>query len=141
MPNPEAVQITAIAARAVVRLKSWSPNPPSHFLVPPGLGGEVRVLSFSPAEWFVVSDRFAGPELREALRRHAGEEGIASVDLSCALTVLRVGGPPARDVLAKGCGVDFHPSRFPAGLCTRTQLAQLAVVVDCTDPGPSFDLY
>lgn len=141
MRDREAVQITEMPARAVVRLKPWSPNQPSPSLVPPGLGGEVRLLSFSPQEWLVVSDRIAGPKLREHLQRNIGGEGIAAVDLSCAVKALRVEGSAARDVLAKGCGLDLHPGRFPAGHCTRTRLAQLAVIVDCTDPKPRFDLY
>jgi sarcosine oxidase subunit gamma len=141
MRDREAVQIREIAARAVVRLKAWSPNRPSLSLVPPGIGGEVRLLSFSPGESFVVSDRLESRELSETLRRHGGGEGIAVVDLSCAVKVLALQGSLARDVLAKGCALDLHPSRFPAAHCTRTRLAQLAVIVDCIDPSPRFDLY
>jgi heterotetrameric sarcosine oxidase gamma subunit len=141
MRDREAVQVTEIAGRAVMRLKTWSPNQPSASLVPPALGEEVRLLSFGPHEWLVVSDHIASPKLREQLRRHAAGEGIAAVDLSCAVKALQVEGSGARHLLAKCSGLDLHPSRFTAGYCTRTRLAQLAVIVDCTDPRPRFDLY
>ena len=137
----DAVAITEVGERALIRLSSWEPKSTVPSLVPPGLGGEVRVLSLGPTEWWVVSDRFDGAKLREHLEPYAGAEGIAAVDLSCAIKVLRVEGSAARELLARGCGVDFHPSRFPAGRCTRTRLAQLAVVVDCIDPAPRFELY
>src|SRR5580704_549372 len=139
MRNGEAFQISEIHARAVVCLKPWSLNQLSPSLVPPGLGGEVRVLSFGPQESFMVSERIAGPKLREQLERHV--EGIAAVDLSCAIKVLRVEGLAVSEVLAKVCGLDLDPRRFPAGRCTRTRLAQLAVVVDCIEPSSCFDLY
>jgi|HubBroStandDraft_6_1064221.scaffolds.fasta_scaffold624661_2 sarcosine oxidase subunit gamma len=139
MRNGEAFQISEIHARAVVCLKPWSLNQLSPSLVPPGLGGEVRVLSFGPQESFMVSERIAGPKLREQLERHV--EGIAAVDLSCAIKVLRVEGLAVSEVLAKGCGLDLDPRRFPAGRCTRTRLAQLAVVIDCIEPSSCFDLY
>jgi len=49
---PDAVQLDLIDNRAVVRLKSWEPSAASNglgssflsSLVPPGLGGQVRVL-------------------------------------------------------------------------------------------------
>jgi sarcosine oxidase subunit gamma len=141
MRNGEAFQIAEIHARAVVCLKPWSLKQLSSSLVPPGLGGEVRVLSFSSQEWLMVSERIAGPKLREQLERHVGGEGIAAVDLSCAIKVLRVEGPAVSEVLAKSCGLDLDPRRFPAGRCTRTRLAQLAVVVDCIQPSSCFDLY
>lgn len=141
MCDGEAVQTTQIPARAVVLLKSWSANHRPPALVPPGLGGEVRLLSFSPGEWLVVSERMDGPKLGEKLERQVRGEGIVAVDLSSAVKVLTLQGPATRAALAKGCGLDLHPERFPAGHCARTRLAQLAVIVDCVDPAPRFDLY
>jgi len=142
MPDREAVQITEIPARAVVRLKPSSQAEMSEAsIMPSGLGERVRVLSFSPCEWLVVSDVIEGPRLAERLQAHVAGEAMAVVDLSCALKALWIEGPAAREVLRKGCGLDLHPRAFPAGHCTRTRLGQLAVIVDCTDPAPRFDLY
>jgi sarcosine oxidase subunit gamma len=101
----------------------------------------VRLLRLGPGEWLAISDAIAGPTLEDRLRRHVGGQNIAAVDLSCALKALRVDGLAARELLAKGCGLDLHPNFFPAGRATRTRLAQLAVIVDCVDPTSRFDLY
>jgi sarcosine oxidase subunit gamma len=138
---PEPLRITEVAGRTLIRLSSWAPKSTLPSLVPPGLGGEVRALPLGPSEWWIVSDRIAGPKLCEQLERHTAGGGIAAVDLSSAIKALRIEGSAAREILAKGCGLDLYPSRFAGGRCARTRLAQLAVVIDCTDPAPRFDLY
>ena len=138
----EAVEITEVRARAVVRLCSWGETlPPASVLVPPGLGGRVRLLAPAPREWWAVSDLIDGPSLQNRLRGHVDGQSIAAVDLSSGLKVVRVEGPAARDLLSKGCGLDLHPNGFPAGRTARTRFAQLSATLDCVDPTPRFDLY
>src|ERR1700758_3611968 len=103
----EPVQITQIATRAVVRLQSWvlpkggpttsqpSLTPMSQAvasLMPPGLGGQVRVLTIAPGDSLLVSDALTGTQLYQHLRPHLEGRDIAAVDLSCALKILRVEG-------------------------------------------------
>ncbi len=135
------LQITEIANRSAVQLKAWSATVRTACFVHPDLKGQVSVLTYSPVEWLVVSDRLPGPELRENLLRHVDGDGMAVVDLSSALKAIRVEGADARAVLSKGCGLDLHPRSFPPGRCTRTRLAQLPVILDCNSPTPRFDLY
>jgi heterotetrameric sarcosine oxidase gamma subunit len=147
MPNP--VKVTSLEHRAITRLKSWLPSglertslgPSPVWLVPPGLGGQVRVVGVGPSEWLLVSDQIRGPELEEQVERHTAGDGLAVVDLSCAFKVVRVEGSASRVLLSKGCGLDFHPEVFPAARSTRTRFAQLSVIIDCIDPTPRFDLY
>jgi sarcosine oxidase subunit gamma len=40
-----------------------------------------------------------------------------------------IAGSGARDLLAMGSGVDFHPMVFGSGKCLRTRIAKLAVIV------------
>lgn len=60
---------------------------------------------------------------------------------------LRVSGPRARDLIAKGAPLDLHPRAFGgAGRCAQTQLAKASVVLhqtadDEAPDGPSFDIY
>ena len=44
------------------------------------------------------------------------------------------------DLLAKGCTLDFHPSRFPVGACAQTGLAKAGVLVGKLDAAPRFEL-
>jgi sarcosine oxidase subunit gamma len=60
------------------------------------------------------------------------------VDLSAARTTVLVAGDRARDLLAHGCALDLHPSRFPAGRCAQTMLAQAAITLVCVDPEPAY---
>jgi sarcosine oxidase subunit gamma len=136
-----AVQISTVPGRAVVRLKSWGPRASAMSLVPPGLGGSVRILALGPREWWVASEALAGSDLRERVIRHVVDEPMVAVDLSCAVIALTVAGRAARDLLSKSCGLDLHPQGFPPGLATRTRLANIVAVVDCLDPTPRFDLY
>ena len=141
--------LSAVEGRAIVRLQSWLPpgldntsvQSPSSALVPPELGGLVRVLSLGPTESLVVSEGLTGDELQSRLMQHLAGQKIVAVDVSCALKVMRIEGPQAGDVLGKGCGLDLDGSVFRVGQSTRTRLAQISVIVDRVDATARFDLY
>jgi methylglutamate dehydrogenase subunit D len=55
-------------------------------------------------------------------------EGLASVsDQSHGRVMIRVTGPKARALLAKGTPVDLHESEFPIGKSALTQMAHVSV--------------
>jgi sarcosine oxidase subunit gamma len=105
------------------------------------LASPSRVLCVGPAEWLIVSSKRAACTLRERIEPGLARQGFALVDLSDGLVGLEVQGSAAREVLSKGCGLDFHPSIFPAGQCARTRFAQIPVIIDCFDEPPRFELY
>lgn len=86
--------------------------------------GELAVLWLGPDEWLVVG---GGDESR--LRTAIGAEHASVVDVSAQRTTVRVAGPAARDLLAHGCSLDLHPSRFPVGRCAQTMLAHAPVIL------------
>ena len=70
----------------------------------------------------------------------------ALVDLTDAQTIIRVSGPRARDLIAKGCTLDLHPRAFGAGHVARGTLAHAQITLlqtasDGETGGPAFDLY
>jgi sarcosine oxidase subunit gamma len=136
-----AVQIEELGALGLVQLKSWAREPASDLRVPQGADRQFRILGYSPNEWLAISDTLAGSDLCERLSQHVKDQCIAATDVSCALKVLRVEGPCARSLLTQGCGLDLNPNAFPAGACTRTRFAQIAVIVNCIDSAERFDLY
>lgn len=142
MPDA-AVRIRAIPQRGVVQLTSYALT--SAPITPPceGVGGrDMRVLTLAPGEWWIISDALTGPQLVERLRPQLKACDIAAVDLSFALKALCIEGSAARELLAKGCGIDFHPRCFPRGLAIRTRFAQAAVTLECLDdPSPRFELH
>jgi heterotetrameric sarcosine oxidase gamma subunit len=79
-----------------------------------------------PDQYFVVAEgRGEGAlyrELKSAL------DGIASVsDQSHGRVIVRISGPKARGVLAKGTPVDLAPDQFPVGKSAFTQMAHVGV--------------
>lgn len=93
--------------------------------------GHVEVLCTGPTEWWLIAD---GPDVVALLTRlEAACEGSAfrATDLSHAFARLEIEGTESRMLLAKGCALDLHPSRFPSGRCTRTRLADMPVIVRC----------
>lgn len=78
----------------------------------------VAVQWAGPDQYFVLAEGAFMPEL----------DGIASVsDQSHGRVVIRISGPKARQVLAKGTPVDLHPSEFPVGKSALTQMAHVGV--------------
>ena len=66
---------------------------------------------------------------------------VAVTDITGGQTVISVTGPAARDVLAKGCPLDLHPTVFKPTHCAQTLLAKANVVIRCIDDdSPSFEL-
>jgi sarcosine oxidase subunit gamma len=73
-------------------------------------------------------------ELKAAL------DGVASVsDQSHGRVVIRISGPKARHVLAKGSPVDWHPRAFPVGAVAVTQMAHVGVHAQ-RSAGDQYDL-
>lgn len=99
---------------------------------------DVEVLWAGPDQYFVV----AGSRGEGALYRDlkAMLDGQASVsDQSHGRVIIRMTGPKARQVLAKGTPVDVHPDEFPVGKSALTQMAHVGVHLTRVDED-SYDL-
>ena len=149
----ELLQIRRLPGAAYFRLKSWLPRRSAGVGAPTlggrelplevgtTLGGPIRVLCIGPHEWLVVlADRDAAG-LPEQTVADLKTQGLVLVDFMGGLTVFEVRGPAARDLLSKGCGLDFHLRSFVVGQCARARLAQLPVVIECIEDPARFHLY
>ena len=103
-----------------------------------GLFGSI--LWLGPDEWLVVSDSQSGDEIAVRLRQALRGVASAVTDVSDARIICAVSGTHARNVLAKGCTIDFHPRAFPAGRCVQTLLAKAAVLIHASSP-QSFEIH
>lgn len=79
-----------------------------------------------PDQYFVLAgNRGEGALCREL---KAKLSGLASVtDQSHGRIIIRIAGPKARAVLAKGTPVDLHPDMFPVGKSALTQMAHVGI--------------
>lgn len=100
--------------------------------------GAVTVAWLAPGEWAVLG--LAPDEARR--RAEAALEGALHLvaDISAGRARFTVEGPGARDLLAKGCSLDLHPSRFPPGACAQTLVGQCGVFIHRPGEGDRFDL-
>ena len=79
-----------------------------------------------PDQYFVVAEGRGEGALYRELK--AKLSGLASVtDQSHGRVIIRVSGPKARAVLAKGTPVDLHPDEFAVGKSALTQMAHVGV--------------
>ena len=91
-----------------------------------------------PNQYFVVAEGRGEGALYRELK--AALAGIASVsDQSHGRVIIRISGPKARDVLAKGTPVDLHPDHFPVGTSALTQMAHVGVHLTRVD-ADAYDL-
>lgn len=86
-------------------------------------GGRV-IMRIAPLQYWLI-----GPEQDDIAARLAGL--CAVTPLSHSRTRIRIEGEAARDVLAKGMALDFHPREFKSGQFASTGLHHTPVLVHC----------
>ncbi len=91
-------------------------------------------LWLGPDEWLLLASDGSSRALEQSLREVCAEEPwLAVTDLSHNYTTLRLSGCCGRELLAKGCALDLHPTAFQAGACAQTLLARTRVILRAVD--------
>lgn len=88
-----------------------------------------------------AADAADAAALAARLRENLAGQAHSLVDLTGGLVALRLHGPRVRDLLAKGCTLDFHPRVCKAGQCAQTGLAKASVLIATLDEAPTFELF
>jgi methylglutamate dehydrogenase subunit D len=102
-------------------------------------GPAVNFVGYGPGQWLAVSESLANEALARDLS--AKLRGLASIsDQSGGRTVLRVSGPRARDVLAKGLPIDLDPRAFPLGSAATSVISLMGVQLWQVDDTRSYDV-
>ena len=91
--------------------------------------GERRVVWLSPDEYLLLCEPSKEKSLQDTLRSIIKTNHFAITDVSDSLCALSLSGPAVRDVIAKGCSLDLHPSKFAAGTCAQSLLSLAAVTL------------
>jgi len=96
----------------------------------PGVGtaDELNVFWMGPDRWWLVGSDSQLPTVNE-LRQNLAAFGAAATEIGEAFAVLTLSGDRARDVLAKGCTIDLHPSVFQPVCVIQTNLAKAQVAL------------
>ncbi len=92
-----------------------------------------QVFWLGPDEWLIISDASNMQTLREKLETAFSGINAAVNDVSGGQLLLRVTGPQVRDVLAKGCTLDFHSQTLTVGMCAQSGLAKANVLIGLID--------
>jgi methylglutamate dehydrogenase subunit D len=91
-----------------------------------------------PSHWLALGEGTDGRAFELQLRSSLA--GVASViDQSDGRTIVRIGGPRARDALAKGVLIDLHPSAFRPGDAAVTAVAYVGVQFWQVDAAPTYE--
>ena len=93
----------------------------------------LTAIWMGPAEWLITAGALSAAALETMLRAVVSEHGGAAIDVSAQRTTLRLSGPDAREVLAKGCSLDLHPTVFTKGSAAQTTLGLAGVILIALD--------
>jgi sarcosine oxidase subunit gamma len=102
-------------------------------------GANVSFVGYGSGQWLALSEQLANEALARDLAQRL--EGLASIsDQHGGRTVLRLSGPRARDVLAKGLPIDLDPRVFPLGSAATSTISLMGVQLWQTDDTRSYDI-
>ena len=92
---------------------------------------ERSIFWLGPDEWLIVTPAEQQASLFEQLYDRIQNDNIfaATCDVSSGQTIITLQGWNARQVLAKGCSLDLHPSVFQPSHCAQTLLAKASVLL------------
>jgi methylglutamate dehydrogenase subunit D len=96
------------------------------------------LLGVQPGHWLAIKAAGGNANLAARLDKIIGSAGLVTSQ-SHGRSLIRLSGPRARDVLAKGTPVDLSDSACKPGMVAATQIGHVGVVVACTG-ADSFDL-
>lgn len=100
--------------------------------------GDHRIFWLGPDEWLVLTDADATSPLTESIREASRGMHVWANDISGGQVAIELRGDAARNLLAKGCTLDLHPSVFPVGACAQSGLAKANVLIGLVEDTPTF---
>ena len=100
----------------------------------------ITYLPMAPNQWLGVADKKKSPAFGEELAKTIAGIGHVS-EQSASRIRIRISGENARDLMARGCRLDLHPSQAGAGFTAQTVMAQVGVTIYQKSNKPEYDLY
>jgi sarcosine oxidase subunit gamma len=92
-------------------------------------GNNRAALWLGPDEWLLIAPAAESASLLRSLKCALADKPASLVDVSHRNIGLIVEGPRAMDLLNTGCPLDLDPEAFPVGMCARTLLGKVEIVL------------
>ena len=104
------------------------------------MGADRQLLWLGPDEWLLQCPIGQGAALETALRQALAGQHFAVVNVGHGNTVLRIQGPGAADLLARGCPLDFHASVFATGQVAQSHISRANATILCKQAGSHYEV-
>ena len=92
---------------------------------------ETRILWSAPSTWLVISRR---ENIVEIIKDKCNSDNFAITDISHSRAIIQIKGLQAKDILKKGCPLNFN--EFENNNCAGTVFHGITIVVDFIDNNP-----
>ena len=92
---------------------------------------ETRILWSAPSTWLVISRR---ENIVEIIKEKCNSDNFAITDISHSRAIIQIKGLQAKDILKKGCPLNFN--EFENNNCAGTVFHGINIVVDFVDNSP-----
>jgi len=92
---------------------------------------ETRILWSAPSTWLVISRK---KNIDETIKEQCNSENFGITDISHSRAVIRIKGMQAKEILKKGCPLNFN--EFEKNNCAGTVFHGINIVVDFVDNDP-----
>lgn len=102
--------------------------------------GDYRIYWLGPDEWLVVTPTGQAGKLQAELQATLAGVFSSVVDNSSGLTLVRVTGDNAANLLARDCPLDLHPRAFKPGQCAQTRLAKAGMTIAPLSDNSGFEI-
>ena len=92
---------------------------------------ETRILWSAPRTWFIISKK---ENIINNIKEKCTDENFAITDISHSRAVIQIKGLQAKEILKKGCPINFN--EFEVNSCAGTVFHGITIVIDSIESSP-----
>ena len=92
---------------------------------------ETRILWSAPSTWLVISRK---ENIVEIIKEKCNNDNFAITDISHSRAIIQIKGLQAKDILKKGCPLNFN--EFKVNNCAGTVFHGINIIIDSIDNNP-----
>ncbi len=102
--------------------------------------GDFRIFWLGPDEWLVTTPTGQASKVQDELKAELKDVFSSVVDNSSGLTMLKITGDNATNLLNRDCPFDLHPRVFKPGQCAQTRLAKAGMTITPVNDSSGFEI-